>query len=319
MPFGLCNAPATFERMRNALLHDFKWSVCVCYLDGMVIISWAFYDHLLCLKQVLDCFRYAGIQHNSSKCTFRARQIKELGYLVSGDGVRPDPENTQAVADFPAPLTLKQVRYFIGVCTYFRKFISGSPNLAEPLNEMLAVMLPSTGARNRKWLLGHSSRRFPRTLYSVTLCREAVRWFAGMLVSTLVSFWRKQLVALVMSSPTQVVHFLKANEMILLKKGNAWPLCGPFKSLDRIRREVNFTILTNCRALCWLAILKDPSEWLGRWPLKLQEYNVSFSYKSGKQQLYANCVSWCSLAVDILLTIDEHSLGANAVLDTVDM
>lgn len=103
MPFGLCNAPATFERMMDSLLQGFKWSTCLCYLDDVIVYSPTFDTHLDRLRAILDVFRRAGLQLNSSKCHFARRQISVLGHLVDASGVRPDPAKIRAVTNFPCP------------------------------------------------------------------------------------------------------------------------------------------------------------------------------------------------------------------------
>lgn len=92
MPFGLCNAPATFERMMDSLLRGYKWSTCLCYLDDVIVFSPTFDSHLSRLSAVLEVFRRAGLQLNSAKCRFGRREITVLGHLVSAEGVQPDPE-----------------------------------------------------------------------------------------------------------------------------------------------------------------------------------------------------------------------------------
>ncbi|KAK8787622.1 hypothetical protein V5799_022601 [Amblyomma americanum] len=110
MPFGLCNAPATFERMMDNILRGLKWTVCLCYLDDVVVFSPDFPTHLKRLRQILSCLTNAGLQLNLKKCHFGARQLTILGHLVSKDGVLPDPDKLRAVADFPKPTSTKQVR-----------------------------------------------------------------------------------------------------------------------------------------------------------------------------------------------------------------
>lgn len=101
MPFGLCNAPATFERVKDTLLKGLTWNICLCNLDDLVVFSVTFDKHIHRLRQVLDCFRAAKLQLNFRKCRFGARQIKVLGHLVSVDGIRPDFVKIQAVAEHP--------------------------------------------------------------------------------------------------------------------------------------------------------------------------------------------------------------------------
>ncbi|GFT32400.1 retrovirus-related Pol polyprotein from transposon 17.6 [Trichonephila clavipes] len=137
MPFGLCNAPATFERMMDNLLRHFKWTMCLCHLDDIIVFSETFEDHLIRLRLVLKCLQEAGLKLNSNKCLFAAQEVKILGHLVSSNGVRPDPDKIKAVRNFPTPKNIHDIRSFLGLCSYFRRFIKGFCYLAEPLQSLL--------------------------------------------------------------------------------------------------------------------------------------------------------------------------------------
>ncbi|GFS56299.1 retrovirus-related Pol polyprotein from transposon 17.6 [Trichonephila clavipes] len=137
MPFGLCNAPATFERMMDNLLRNFKWTMCLCYLDDIIVFSETFEDHLIRLRLVLKCLQEAGLKLNSKKCLFAAQEVKILGHHVSSNGIRPDPDKIKAVRNFPTPKNIHGIRSFLGLCSYFRRFIKGFCYLAEPLQSLL--------------------------------------------------------------------------------------------------------------------------------------------------------------------------------------
>ena len=116
MPFGLCNAPATFERMMDTVLRNLKWHTCLCYLDDVVVFAPDFSTHLQRLRHVLTRLSNAGLQLNLKKCRFAARQLTILGYVVSKDGILPDPAKLRAVAEFPKPTSVKELRNFVGLC-----------------------------------------------------------------------------------------------------------------------------------------------------------------------------------------------------------
>ncbi|UYV72084.1 hypothetical protein LAZ67_9001766 [Cordylochernes scorpioides] len=138
MPFGLCNAPATFERMMDGLLKGLRWTICLCYLDDVVVFADNFSDHLARIEAVLNCFKKVGLRLNPSKCSFGASKIKILGHQVDQNGIRPDDEKIKAITEFPAPNNLQQVRSFLGLSSYYRRFIRNYADIARPLNALLS-------------------------------------------------------------------------------------------------------------------------------------------------------------------------------------
>ncbi|GBL76979.1 Retrovirus-related Pol polyprotein from transposon 17.6 [Araneus ventricosus] len=135
-PFGLCNAPATFERIMDNLLRHLKWTMCLCYLDDITIFSQTFEDHFQRLKTVLQCIQGAVLVLNTKKCVFGVRQITILGHVVSKDGIKPNPEKVRAVKNFPVPKNVHDVS-FLGLCSYYRRFIKDFCYRAQPLQELL--------------------------------------------------------------------------------------------------------------------------------------------------------------------------------------
>ncbi|UYV79719.1 K02A2.6-like [Cordylochernes scorpioides] len=122
-------------------LYEFKkglrWTICLCYLDDIVVFSNDFEEHLRRLQLVLGCLRKAGLCLNPGKCRFGAKTITVLGHKVSGDGIRLDPEKIRAVRDFPRPKSLKEIRSFLGLSSYYRRFIPNYAHIAQPLNALL--------------------------------------------------------------------------------------------------------------------------------------------------------------------------------------
>ncbi len=97
MPFGLCNAPATFQRLMDAVLAGLKWTCCLVYLDDIIIFSKTFDEHLEHLAQVLGRIQEAGLMLKTSKCYFARDRIPYLGHIVSAEGIEPDPSKIKAV------------------------------------------------------------------------------------------------------------------------------------------------------------------------------------------------------------------------------
>ncbi|UYV63745.1 K02A2.6-like, partial [Cordylochernes scorpioides] len=133
MPFGLCNAPATFERIMDNVLKNIKWKFCLCYLDDVVIYSPDFTTHLGRIEAVLKCFRESNLRLNGKKCRFGFEEIEILGHVTSKHGIKPADHNVKAIRDFPRPSKTKEIQSFIGLCSYSRKFIKNFSRIADPL------------------------------------------------------------------------------------------------------------------------------------------------------------------------------------------
>ncbi len=115
MPFGLANAPSTFQRSMHALLRGLQHQICLVYLDDIIIYSRSFEDHLDHLNDVFSRRRFANVKLKPSKCSFARSSVEYLGHVVSRDGVRPDPSKIAAVENFPVPGCVRDVRSFLGL------------------------------------------------------------------------------------------------------------------------------------------------------------------------------------------------------------
>ncbi|PIK41495.1 Retrovirus-related Pol polyprotein from transposon [Apostichopus japonicus] len=133
MPFGLCNAPATFERLMDRVLSGLHWEACLVYLDDVIVYGATFSEAMDRLKTVFNRFRDAGLKLSPGKCQLFKQSVTYLGHIVSKDGVGTDPEKVKAVKEWPRPQNLSEVRSFVGLCGYYRRFIRGFAQIALPL------------------------------------------------------------------------------------------------------------------------------------------------------------------------------------------
>jgi len=136
MPFGLCNAVPAFERLMENVLVDLKWRTCLVYLDDCVVFSDDFPTHLIRLRQVLERFRSAGFKLKMKKCHWGRDQVAFLGHIVTPTGILPNPEKAKAVMNIERPHDLHTVRAFLGLTSYFRRYIWGFAAIAAPLERL---------------------------------------------------------------------------------------------------------------------------------------------------------------------------------------
>ncbi|GFU09780.1 retrovirus-related Pol polyprotein from transposon 17.6 [Trichonephila clavipes] len=136
MPFGFCNAPATFERLMETVLKGLTFEACLIYLDDVIIVGRTFEEHLQNIRKVLSKLRDTNLKLNPSKCKFFQKEVNYLGHIFSAEGVRTDPEKVSAVKNWKRPENLRELRSFLGLCTYYRKFVKGFSNIARPLYKL---------------------------------------------------------------------------------------------------------------------------------------------------------------------------------------
>ncbi|UYV71667.1 K02A2.6-like [Cordylochernes scorpioides] len=259
MPFGLCNAPATFERMIDNLLKGLKWTICLCYLDDIIVFSDGFEEHLRRLQLVLNCLKKAGLCLNSKKCKFGAKTITVLGHEVSENGIRPDQEKIRAVRDFATPRSLKEVRSFLGLSSYYRRFIPNYAHVAQPLNDLLK--------KDSAFNWNQEEQNAFEALKSALISEPALGHFDY-------------------SSPTEI-HTDASNYgigavLVQIQKGKKRAIAYASRTLNKAEKNYSttereclaiiwainkfrpyvfgqpFTIVTDHHSLCWLTNLKDP-------------------------------------------------------------
>jgi len=136
MPFGLKNAPATFQRLMNSVLTGMQGLKCLIYLDDIVIYGASLEDHNKRLEEVLQRLRENKLKLQPDKCEFLRKETVYLGHIISENGILPDPSKLVAIKDFPEPKRVKDIQSFIGLAEYYRKFIDNFSKIAKPLTKL---------------------------------------------------------------------------------------------------------------------------------------------------------------------------------------
>lgn len=142
MPFGLCNAPGTFQRLMERLFGDCRYQSVLLYLDDVIVFSSTVQEHLERLEQIFSRLETQGLKVKLSKCNFFQERVKYLGHVVSSEGVSTDPDKVAVVRDWRQPKNLAELRSFLGFASYYRRFIAGFSKMAGPLNRLVAKLLP---------------------------------------------------------------------------------------------------------------------------------------------------------------------------------
>ena len=137
MPYGLCNAPATFQRLMQNCLGELNLTYALIYLDNVIVFSHTEEEHLHRLRVVFGRFLEHGLKLKPSKCHFLQDQITFLGDEILADGMKPGMTNLTAIAEMAPPKTYTEIRRFTRMTGFFRRFIKGYAKIAKPLNDFL--------------------------------------------------------------------------------------------------------------------------------------------------------------------------------------
>lgn len=309
MPFGLVNAPATFQRLMDQLLAEVKGDECLVYLDDIIVYSATIEEHCQRLEKVLARLDEANLRANIDKCHFAQGEVHYLGHIVSSEGVRPDPKKVDAVVNYPVPKSIKDVKAFLGLAGYYRRFVPGFSNMAKPLTKILR--------KDEKFKWGDTQQMSFETI-KTALCSNAVLIYpdfndpfilstdaSGVALGAVLSQVREgheRPVAYASRQLNNAEQNYSATERELLAV--VWAT-AQFRCYLLGRK---FTLITDHAALKWMLHLKDPSARLARWSLRLMEYNYKVVHRPGVRHQNADGLSRGVAAIDFKFLDDVSFL-----------
>ena len=134
MPFGIAAAPGTFQELMLKVLKNMEGTAV--YLDDILIFTKSSEHHYEVLEEVLKKIKDAGLRINPEKCHILRQEVKFLGHIINGDGIQTDPSKTEAIRTFQKPKCIKNLRSFLGICNYYRRFIKGYAEKSRILEEL---------------------------------------------------------------------------------------------------------------------------------------------------------------------------------------
>ena len=292
MPFGLTNAPALFQRAMDTILAGLKWNSCLVYLDDVVVFGPDFQTHLERLKLVFDRIREAGLTLKAKKCALGVKRMLFLGHIVDSEGIKMDPEKIVAVRDFPEPKTVTNIKSFIGLASYYRKFIKGFSKEIEPMTRLTRKNVEFSWGPEQDMAFNSVKERlmsYPILVHFNPALPIELHCDASGIGVGATLLHRVDNVEHVVSYASRLLTDCESRYSTTDKEALAvvWAL----EKFKHFLMGVEFTIYTDHKALCWLATKDRLPDRLQRWALQIQCFNFNIVYKTGKANGDADSLS----------------------------
>lgn len=293
LAFGLKNAPPSFQRMMDRALVGLLGNGIFVYLDDIIVCGKTLEEHNENLRKLFQRLREVGLKLQPDKCEFLAPELAYLGHVITPNGIKPNPFKIQAVSCFPQPTNTKQVKQFLGLAGYYRKFIKDFSKIARPLNQLLIknrVFIFTTECRVafetlRTILCSSDVLMFPDFSKPFYLTSDASDFAIGGVLEQLDDKNQRRPVAYASRTLNSAEQNYSTIEKELL--AIVW-LVKHYRPYLYGRK---FIIRTDHQPLVWLFNLKDPSSRLMRWRIKLEEYDYVIEYLKGTLNSTADALS----------------------------
>ncbi|CAC5410726.1 unnamed protein product [Mytilus coruscus] len=293
LPFGLSAAPSSFQHLLTQVLHCLNYQIALVYVDDILVYSRTFEDHLKHLQLVFDRLKAANLTLKPSKCQFARKEVIYLGHKVSKKGVEVDKSKIETVESFPVPTTEKQVRSFLGLCNYYRKFVQGYSHIAGPLHNLTKDNVPFQWTKDcqvafdklKKTLISSPILAYPDMSKDFILTTDASGTAIGYFLAQLDSEGQEKVIAYGGRSLTEAERKWSASEhecLAILEGVKTYHVYLAYKQ---------FKVYTDHNALKFLNNIKQSTGRLARWSVLLQGYDMEILYRQGKTNVVADCLS----------------------------
>ena len=296
MPFGLKNAPATFQRMMHNTLIDFNLKICLIYLDDVIIFSKTLKQHCERVNQILKCFSLAGIKLSPKKCKFLLSEVSYLGHTIGKDGIKTDERKIEKIKNLDTPKFEAELVSFLGFCGYYRKFIKNYADIVAPLE---SVCCKGTKKSPIKWTneANEAFEKLKLLLTSAPILAFPSHKGRFILDTDASSIATGAVLSQIQEGEEKVIAYASNK---LSKSEQQY--CTTRKELLAVHRYIfqfkhylwgnNFTVRTDHKSLKWFMSWKNPNtSQYSRWRNDLEEFDFVIEHRPGKHHVNADFMS----------------------------
>jgi hypothetical protein len=289
MPFGLSNAPATFQTRINEVLRPFLDIFCTAYIDDILVYSDTLAEHRQHVKSVLGALRGAGLHVDIKKCEFETTEVTYLGMIVSTSGVRMDPKKVQCIVDWQSPSGLKDVQAFLGFSNFYRRFIKGFSRIVK--------CLVALTKKNTKFVWSKICQTSFETLKRAFVCAPILRHFdpsreifvetdsSDYVSSGILSQKDDQGILHPVAFMSKKLDTAECNYEIYDKELLAIVRCFESWRAELQGASYPITVLTDHRNLEYFMTTKELTRRQVRWSEFLSQFDFVLKYRPGKESI----------------------------------
>ena len=280
LPQGFANSSSIFQRTMNLIMSGLGWEYILVYVDDILVFSKSFEDHLVHLTNLFNKLREYKLTVKISKCEFAMKELVFLGHLIDNDGIRPDPKKTTVISKCAVPRNLGEVRTFLGVTGYYRKFIHGYSNHAKPLRDL---------TNGTKWWWTETEQKAFDKLKDELCHAPVLAHVDNTQPFTLLTDSSNYAVGVILEQNGHPVYYYsqslkKAEQKYGTSEKECLAMVLGIKKFRSYLYGNPFTVITDHSCLRYLFENRDHVGRLMRWSLMLQEYaaDMTIQYKEGR-------------------------------------
>lgn len=311
MPFGLKNAPGTFQRVMDNVLREFVGKCCLIYMDDIIVFSTSLQEHLENLEKILRALEKVNLKLQLDKCEFLKKEVAFLGHIVTDQGVKPNPDKISVIKGWPLPKNQKELKGFLGILGYYRRFIRDFAKITKPLTAQLrkdekiehTPLFLKTFEKCKELLTQSNILQYPDFNHPFILTTDASNFALGAVLSQ-GCIGKDKPIAFASRTLNKTEENYSAIEKELLAIVWATQYFRPYLFGRK------FTLYTDHQPLTYALNLKTPNTRLVKWRLRLLEYDFEIIHRPGKQNVVADALSRIPEEINVN---EDDSSDANSV------
>lgn len=304
MPFGLTNAPATFQTMMNSILQPYLNEFVIVYLDDIVIFSNSLEHHKEHVRKVLQTLRENELFAKPTKCLFAQSELEFCGHIVGGGTLKPCQSKTAVIKEWPAPTNVHEVRQFLGLAAYYRRFVKGFSLISAPIYDLIKEEDETIRQNRMRPIIWNKQSQAAFEILKEKLCTEPVLQQPDVskpfTIETDASDFAIGISLLQLNSETNRLHPIAYDGRKLSAAERNYPVHE--KELLAIKHALRVwyhyienghitTILTDHESLKYLQSMKRPSPRLARWIEEFGQYALNIQYRPGSKAIVPDSIS----------------------------